>query len=967
MVLPVKVRIILSLSNAAEAKVPEHDGTLALKHTQIIIHWTENKQESFRLGEVTRIGRGKSGNDIPVPEVFQSVSRRHLEIRREADGYRLIDLGSRNGALLNGVYVKDTYLRDGDEIRFGQDDQGHDIRIEFRLGSEALLAALKTDEHVTIPPTVGFAGESPVNTPHFRIRWHTGRTNYFPVLKDRIIIGRAPDADLRVPETLRFISGRHVEVLNRDGGFLVRDLNSTNGTLLNNQLLEPGQFYPLVHEAIVRFGDDEYGISIGLTFLNPRADTQAMDGFLQAAPATEVARIKHVLIGRLPDSDLVLDHPEVSRRHALIRRIEDKYFIEDLNSSNGTLINDHPIKHAELCNGDVVQVSNFVLLFRDGRLIPYQSSGMRLDVSALSKENKTRNGVRRILEDIHLSVLPREFVALIGGSTAGASDLLNALVGVDRGQGQIKLNGHDFYHEYDSFRSQMGYVPRAETLHEGLTVEKALDYAARLRLPVSLSADERRNRIEAALDTVSLNTPARRRTRIEALSAEQRKRLSIAAELLGNPKLIYLDDATAGLDPGVEKKLMHMLRRMADEGRTVILTAQATGNIVQTDHIACLSDGRLVFFGPAEDALDFFEVEELADIYEAVDGKGEHWRKVFEEKKPEHYKKYVEDRQASLAAAPKPKLPRNDFGIVDYLHQFAVLIQRLLSLIVSDPIWLSLVLLLLPLIGLLQLLIAEPDILTGNLIILADPAAAAKRMSASYAPLLATNTFLFLMALAASFSGLFLSWKELLQERSILQRERMINLKLTTYLGSKILIYGVFAAIQVLLYLTIVSFGVRMPAQGLYFNGFIELFLTLFLTMMAGIALGLLISAASRSMQIAISLAALVLFFQLLFAGALFDLRGSAVEPLSYLSSTRWSTTALGVTIDMNKIVSSTVLCDQLPGNACQPYPGAGIDLPLNYDDEQLTLSWSVLIAMTAMFLAGTWLILQREGYRKRV
>ena len=92
----------------------EHQGTLFLKHTQIVIHWTDGRLETVRLGERTRIGRGATGNDVSVPDGNQSVSRQHLEIRREKDGYRLIDLGSRNGILVNGVYAKDMYLIDGD-------------------------------------------------------------------------------------------------------------------------------------------------------------------------------------------------------------------------------------------------------------------------------------------------------------------------------------------------------------------------------------------------------------------------------------------------------------------------------------------------------------------------------------------------------------------------------------------------------------------------------------------------------------------------------------------------------------------------------------------------------------------------------------------------------------------------------------------------------------------------------------
>ena len=218
-----------------------------------------------------------------------------------------------------------------------------------------------------------------------------------------------------------------------------------------------------------------------------------MDGFLQSAPATEITKNKQIIIGRLPNCTVVLDHPEVSRRHAMIRQIENGYVIEDLNSSNGTLVNDQPVKQVQLHDGDVIQISTFLLLFNGGQLVPYQSSGMRLDTTGLSKYGTGKSGTRRILDNINLTVFPREFVAFVSGGGAGISALLDALLGIRRGAGQVRLNGHDFYKEYESLRSQVGYVPAAAILHGSLTVELALNYAARLRLPASLTADERQS------------------------------------------------------------------------------------------------------------------------------------------------------------------------------------------------------------------------------------------------------------------------------------------------------------------------------------------------------------------------------------------------------------------------------------------------------------------------------------------
>jgi hypothetical protein len=363
-------------------------------------------------------------------------------------------------------------------------------------------------------------------------------------------------------------------------------------------------------------------------------------------------------------------------------------------------------------------------------------------------------------------------------------------------------------------------------------------------------------------------------------------------------------------------------------------------------------------------------VDEFADIYERIDGKGEEWRQIFEEKKPEQYKKYILDRKASLLTAPKRALSKVSFGFADFFRQLSVLIQRSLSVLFSDPVTLALMLLLFPVTATLQLVIAKPDILTGDIAILADPVLAAKSLLESYTPFPHTNTFVFVMGLEAVLTGLFVPSNDLVKERSIYLRERMVNLRVLPYLFNKVAIYSVFVVIQVLLYLLILSTGVDFPEKGLYFNGTLEIFLTLYLTMMAGISFGLIISAVSKSTEMAIYILTMMLFFQFFFAGAVFDLRGNKFEPMSYLSTTRWSLTALGVTIGMDEIAESTILCNEVPENPLDPnstlkticfhYPDAKDDLRLNYEDNQLLTSWFVLSGMSVLFLTVTWFLIRR-------
>lgn len=945
-------------------------GTLFLKHTQLILTFPDGKEQILPLiNDVTRIGRGAS-NDLAIPANFNSISRQHLEIQREGTQYTAVDLGSENGIFVNGQKEKKTQLNDNDEICIGLAEHGHELRIRFQLGTEALVSALAPTQADLSP--FNLLPDAPSEVPHLSIRLPKGQITFFSIDKDITTVGRSPEADLRIPDGFGFVSSRHFELCREGNDFTITDLGSTNGTLLNNRLLPANIPTDLHDNTIIRIGDESFGVSLGLTFFNPFEPVLPVDGFAMAAPSVFMEVEKPITIGRQAGSGIHLDAPDVSRQHATLLKREQVYILQDLGSRNGTFVNEQLIQSAELHEGDIIRIGNFLLTFQDGRITPYQSNGMRLDVSELSKEVNTRHGKLRILDNISLSVLPREFVAVVGGSGAGKTTLLNALVGIRPGEGEVKLNGHDFYEEYEHFRAQLGYVPQNDILHTTLTVEKALDYTVRLRLPASIGAEERQRRIDTVLETVSMNTETVRKTRIGNLSGGQRKRVSIAAELLADPKLIYLDEATSGLDPGLEKKMMHTLRRMADEGRTVMLITHATNNIVQTDHVAFISQGKLVFFGPSQEALEFFDVEEFADIYEKIERSGEQWREIFVKQKPAAFQNYVQARKANAQAMPKRELPKIKFGLGDLFRQFIVLLQRSLNVLFSDPITLMLMLLLLPLTGTLQLIIGSTEILTGNLSILADPIAAAKTMTENYIPFARTNTFVFVMGLEAVLTGLFVPSNDLVKERGIYLRERMVNLKVLPYLLSKAAIYSVFVVIQVALYLLILSFGVNFPADGLYTNGTLEIFITLFLTMMAGISFGFIISAISHNTEMAIYILTMMLFFQFFFAGTVFDLRGNAFEPMSYFTTTRWSLTALGVTIDMPNLVEATILCADVPENpldpnsstetVCENYAEAKDDLMLNYDDDMLFKSWGVLLGMSIFFLTITGFLLERTN-----
>ncbi len=768
------------------------------------------------------------------------------------------------------------------------------------------------------------------------------------------------------------------------------DLHSTNGTRLNDQQLTPGVPMNLRHQDILRIGQERFGISVSFTFRHPAAAPPPVSGFDTLISTTQLLRLHRLTIGRAANSDIVLDSPAVAATHAILERAgDDLAIIRAAEGVEAILVNGREMRRAALAAGDQVQIGPHLFIYDGTALTQYDSQGFRLDVIGMSKEVQTKQGKVRILDDIHFTVMPRELVALVGGSGAGKSTLLDALNGFRPAQGQVLLNGRDLYEHYDSFRQQIGYVPQSDILPGKLRVEEALRYAAQLRLPADTTPAEREQRITAALETVDLDSPRLRQTRIEQLSGGQRKRVSIAAELLADPKLFFLDEPGSGLDPGLEKKLMYTLRRMADEGRTIIVITHATANIVQVDHVGFLSQGKLVFFGPPLAAQEFFGVPDFADIYGQIDNQGEKWQQAFTAGSAAH-EEYVRGRQQSRPAmqgetAGKTRRP----SLRDTWRQLTTLSRRMTRLILSDRVAFFMALVVMPLVGLLQLGAAEAQAPTGDPGIVGRAAEAAATLTESYTPFRDAHSLLGTMAILAFLAGAFGGSQELLKERSIYLRERMVRLQLLPYLGSKFLVFGGFALLQCLLYLIILSLKVDLPANGQIFIGFLEIFITLWLTMMVGTATGLLISAVSNTPTLALYLVLIMVFFQYIFGGVLYDLRGESIEVLSYGAAARWGTLAMGTTTDVVEVAESTVICTpavepdlsalvidpttgapdpaslklrETEGTMCVNRPVSATDLPLPYaqDEASLLRFWGSQTLIGVLLALGTVLAVRR-------
>jgi ABC-type multidrug transport system ATPase subunit len=753
-------------------------------------------------------------------------------------------------------------------------------------------------------------------------------------------LGRNRTSMIYIPSAI--VSGEHARIELTRKGHIITDLNSTNGTFVNGQRLRANTPHLLSSNDIIRFSD-VLGNSASLTYIAPSGFSEILDVHISRAFQLTAATS---FIGRNPETAIPLDHPAVSWYHAKVsRRSENHYTIQDLSSHNGTFVNGAQLRQRReqlLNRGDVIQIGPFNLVYQDaGSFTPFSAErNFRLEAINIEKTFyetnllglKDTKRAKTILHHLNLVINPREFVALVGGSGAGKSTLLKALNGLGPAtSGTILVNGDDLYENFSLYRTMMGYVPQDDIIHQGLKVGQALHYAAHLRLPDAGPA-EIKSRIEQVLKKVGMT--AQLQTMVRDLSGGQRKRVSIAVELLAEPWIFFLDEPTSGLDPGLEKLMMDTLRQLADEGRTIVMVTHATTNILNNcDQVGFMAQGgQLAYFGPPKEATTFFKTSNFADIYTLLSQTfspdhdptvppeiqkeyentvrqqpastspgdspyilaGPLWADHY--RKSSIYRTYVINRQSGEMARPiASPTDLSASGFTRQVKQFGLLSQRYLDLIRQDNISLLVLLAVMPIIGLFLLFISNGSALVGNT---PEEIAAILETEGSYTIASQGQTLLFMIALSANLLGLFASAYEIIKEQPIYQRERMINLKILPYFGSKFVLLGAFTLLQCLLLLIVLALKIDFPHSGAIVWSPLEYYITLVLTALASLALGLFISALASSRDTIIYLILIILFIQIVFSGAIFEL-SPLTQPLSWLTTTRWSLEALGASTDM--------------------------------------------------------------------
>ncbi|HEY7357911.1 MAG TPA: FHA domain-containing protein, partial [Ktedonobacterales bacterium] len=838
---------------------------------------------------VTTIGR-ELDNDLVLKGDLK-VSRHHVRLLWRDGAWSIENLSQNAKLTVNQQRVQQVNIQDGAVVGLGDETT---FRFVARMAAEDLdeethpirprHAASPSESSPTLPPanapaaapreaaalaSEASAPRSPtgliprpsrtlvasslmLGIPSLEVSSNTsGQRKTYSLDKPVITIGRDATNDLVIED--QCVSGLHLQIV-REGQQVVlihphpQRQQTANGLLYQGRKIRGDESYRKVLAAgdVFRIGDEQ-GTLVTLAYQDGSGAEP------EALPPVRPIRLgdAELTIGRHADNTVVLAHPQVSAHHARLVREGGAYRIHDLHSTNHVYVNAQLVTSYLLKIGDEIRIGPYRLVYESTHLTQYdESNNIRVDALNLKKVAANQS---TLLNNISLSIPPRAFVALVGGSGAGKTTLLDALSGLRPAQqGQVLYNGQDYYRNLAAFNTQIGYVPQDDIVHRDLTVERALYYAAKIRLPTDFTEEHIWQRIAEVLEDVELTE--RRKLLIKKLSGGQRKRVSIALELLANPGLFFLDEPTSGLDPGLDRKMMVLLRKLADKGHTILLVTHATNNINVCDYVCFLAQGgRLAYFGPPDGAREFFGKGDFAEIYTALEATDEATNLPEEAearfKVSQAYQNYItqpikEASAGTAAAAPLKEIRRAKHG--GFWKQFTLLTLRRLELLKNDVPTLLVLLLQAPLVAVLLMVLIRfglgPGILDGNSIIQCQPQIRTSTGQVLIVPGVSTQgnaiacsqvlTFLqtnpdgsayaqarggvnqalqdfevaghngdaqrivFMLSLIPVLFGILGASREIVKEVAIYRRERAVNLGILPYMLSKVVVFSLLALLQ---------------------------------------------------------------------------------------------------------------------------------------------------------------------------
>jgi len=993
---------------------------------------TDPKDRSSSFASLASDDDGEAPDELPLEAEGESTFEHRSPIARDAFDDEPEAVGSSDSAavlessddLKTGAWRSVGSALDAD-IRVGPGVKARGVRMR-RVGDKVQIEALdersslKVDGVASGISTTASLSEQVVEIDGVRITddmvpVDTIDLGDMPDFFAPILIGRSPECDYVLPDDA--VSARHAGLSRQEGYLLLEDLDSANGTYVEERRIKRVRIdwrtefeiggtvlTPLEVIGVVRRERSHQSTSVLTALSVPGAEVPSRKSTLGPstadAPATrnssrgaavEAVNVHFepgtsLIVGRDPEADIVLDTPNVSRLHARLDRVADGIRVEDLGSTNGTWVNGERLKGPRVVRpGDDLRFGPQRLELSEDLTVRTRQvvggiTGVRLDASKLVREVGKRKRIKRVIDNVSFSILPGEMVAIMGPSGAGKTSALTTLAGyTPPSGGHVYMDGLSLYDHYDVFRSAIGYVPQEDVMHRTLTVREVLYYQAKLNFPAEVKDPEIHERVSTVLRQLDLDDVEESIVGDEVrrgLSGGQRKRLNVAMELLSEPSLLLLDEPTSGLDARSAMQLIRQCRGLASAGRTVVMTIHQPRREAFDlfDKLLLLTKGgKLAYFGPAREAKRFFTersslpgesaknpADYVLDVLDPLDAHdmrpAEHWRRQF--KNSPLFERFVRSRlRKEDRDIERRAAGRTRKRRANPFRQGLTLTRRYALLKFRDKGALVVQLAQAPVIGLLAVLLFH---------------------AGRFEPLNLKDDVtpaLFVLMASAVWFGCSNVAREIVSESAIFRRERYRNLRAGPYLTSKLLVQGFLVAIQIALLLAILV--PTVPLQG----SVAGLAGVTLLAGLAAMAMGLLVSTVATTPLQAIQLVPLVILPQIMLSGILMPV-GPPLEQDEEFGGARIVVVEAGdkaPEVSTSSLLAKPVLLRWAYSSALQVEFAEGTERGdktrhrifgakywerRGFPDDELKLDLAVMSGLGLFCVLGCWVLLLRRDRR---
>jgi len=826
------------------------------------------------------------GNDVVVGRDLRAdiriahplISRAHLVLRFDQGRWVAIDNGSLNGMYVNNRRVPTADLQDGQHLNIGNPDGP---QLSFEIGRHQGAAGRTPTQSVPISsarpadtswPTQAPGAHPPASSPQVsRPQMPPPSTQRPPAAQPGYPSGSQPRYPSSPQQPAAYGGGQQYP-----SGPAAAPLRP------------PPVSAPMSQPALE-----------SVTAMGPTAAPRGPEGNLATSmlkilrpgrPAAAAGVAGAVKIGRATDNDIVVPDVLASRHHATLLPTPSGTEIRDNRSINGTFVNGARVDSALLREGDTVTIGNIDLVFTGGTLARRTETAAATQTGGLEVHSVTWTieGNKTLLDSITIAARPGTLTAVIGPSGAGKSTFAKLVAGYTHPTtGTVAFEGHNVHAEYASLRSRIGMVPQDDVVHGQLTVRQALMYAAELRLPPDTTKADREQVVMQVLEELEMTKHLE--TRVDKLSGGQRKRASVALELLTGPSLLILDEPTSGLDPALDRQVMTMLRQLADAGRVVLVVTHSLTYLDVCDQVLLLAPGgKTAFYGPPSEIGPSMGTTNWADIFSSVAGD------------PDAAKARYLAQHGPPPPPPQMEKP-SDLGAptkTSLRKQFSTIARRQMRLIVSDRGYFIFLAFLPFIMGALSLSVPG-DVGFGV------PKTALEGGEAPNEP----GQILVLLNVGAIFMGTALTIRALIGERAIFLREQAVGLSTTAYMLAKVFVFSCFALMQSGVVVAINIWGKgwgpgAVESGAVIPNRSLELYIDVAACCVGAAMVGLALSAIAKSNEQIMPLLVIAIMSQLVFQGGMIPVTGRIVlDQMAWVTPARWGFASTASTIDLLRLV----------------------------------------------------------------